>query len=100
MRRYSRTKHHSAISHNAIGLLLQETGKLAEALKAYEAALAIQQKLADPKEHKKIVDAVLANPETRREIEAQLNINPASSMIDIEAEIKRRLEAAGIEKER
>ena len=34
-------------SHNNIGILLSDTGKPAEALKAYEAALAIRQKLAD-----------------------------------------------------
>jgi serine/threonine-protein kinase len=36
-----------AQSHNAIGVLLMGTGKMAEALEAYQKALAIQQKLAD-----------------------------------------------------
>ena len=35
------------MSHSAIGQLLSQTGKLAEALAAYRKALAIQQKLAD-----------------------------------------------------
>jgi tetratricopeptide (TPR) repeat protein len=36
-----------AASHNNIGNALYQTGKLTEALAAYESALAIKQKLAD-----------------------------------------------------
>ena len=38
---------HLAMSQNDIGILLSETGKPAEAMASYHAALAIQQKLAD-----------------------------------------------------